>query len=118
MSKRRRAYRAGLLGEAACVWWLRLRGYRILARRYRAPVGEIDIVARRGRLLAMVEVKTRAAFAEALEAVGPRQRQRVERAAEAFLARHPDLADAEVRFDVMLVVPWRPPRHIMDAWRP
>ncbi len=119
---RRRAYRAGLWGETASVWWLRLRGYRVLARRWRAPVGEIDIVARRGRLLAMVEVKTRGAtegaMEDALAAVGTRQRRRVERAAEAFLARHPALARCDVRFDVMLIVPWRPPKHIMDAWRP
>ena len=105
---RRRAYRAGLWGETAAVWWLRLRGYRVLARRW--------------RLLAMVEVKTRGAtegsMEDALEAVGTRQRRRVERAAEAFLARHPALAQCDVRFDVMLIVPWRPPKHIMDAWRP
>ena len=115
---RQRAYRAGLWGESASVWWLRLRGYRVLARRWRVPVGEIDIVARRGRLLAMVEVKTRGATEDALEAVSARQRRRVERAAEAFLASHPALGQCDVRFDVMLVVPWRPPRHIMDAWRP
>jgi putative endonuclease len=113
---RQRAYRAGLWGESASVWWLRLRGYRVLARRWRSPVGEIDIVARRGRLLAMVEVKTRATAEEALEAVGMSQRRRVERAAEAFLARHPALGRCDVRFDVVLIVPWRPPKHIMDAW--
>ena len=115
--RRRRADRAGRLAEAACVWWLRLRGYRILARRFRVPVGEIDIVARRGRTLAMVEVKTRPSRRLAAEALTPRQRHRIGRAAAAYLALNPALAELGVRFDVMLVVPWRPPGHIMDAWR-
>ncbi len=117
MKRRARAYRAGRLAEVACVWWLRLHGYRILARRFRVPVGEIDIVARRRGTLAIVEVKARRDWRLAVEAMTPRQRRRVSRAAEAYLARNPGLGDLGVRFDVMLVVPWRPPRHIMDAWR-
>ena len=117
IARRRRAELAGRLAEAACVWWLRLHGYRILARRFRVPVGEIDIVARRGPTLAMVEVKARRERHVAAEALTPRQRDRVSRAASAYLAHNPGLAELAVRFDVMLVVPWRPPRHIMDAWR-
>lgn len=113
---RRRAYRRGRWSEALCRLILRLKGYRILARGYRVPVGEIDIVARRGRTLAMVEVKARDSAAEAAEALGPRQRQRIGRAAALFLARHPTLDGLAVRFDVMLVRPWRLPRHLAGAW--
>lgn len=113
-----RAWTFGRLAESLCAWHLRLRGYRILARRFRTPVGEIDIVARRGGILAVVEVKARADAALALESLRPRQRARIMRAAEAFIAARPALAGMDVRFDVMVVVPWRPPDHIQDAWRP
>ncbi|MCB2102941.1 MAG: YraN family protein [Rhodobacterales bacterium] len=110
----------GRRAEGLCVLALRLKGYRILARRLKTPAGEIDILARRGRVLAVVEVKTRAAAAAALEAVTPRQRQRLARAAEALTALRPDLfADGpDLRFDVMAVTPGRWPRHLADAWRP
>lgn len=72
----------------------------------------------RGEVVAFVEVKARDAEIDAMESVTPRQRQRIARAAEVFLAHHPDLADLECRFDVMLVTPGKPPRHIKDAWRP
>jgi putative endonuclease len=115
---RQHAYRAGLLAETAAVWWLRLKGYRILARRYRAPVGEIDLVVARGSILAAVEVKRRGSAAAAAEAVTPAQQQRIVRALEHFLARHPAFANQALRFDAVLVVPWRRPRHLEDAWRP
>ena len=117
MKRRQRAYRRGRRAEALAALLLRLKGYRVLARGFRTPVGELDIVARRGRVLAVVEVKRRATVAGALEAITPRQRRRIARATEAFLARRRELGDLTVRFDVMLVLPWRPPRHIMDAWR-
>ena len=114
---KRRAFRRGLLAETFCIWHLRLRGWRILARRYRVPSGEIDLVARRGRVLAAIEVKARADLGAAGEAVSPRQRRRVARALDHFLATRPDLAALDLRFDVMLVTPLRLPRHIADAWR-
>ena len=114
---RLRAYRFGLRAETICVWWLRARGYRILARRFDARVGEIDIIARRGALLAMVEVKARRGDpADAVPTM--RQRQRIARAAEAFMARSPGLAGCDIRFDLMVARPWRLPNHIEDAWRP
>jgi putative endonuclease len=116
--ERRRARRRGLRAETLCCWWLRLKGYRILARQFRTPVGELDIVARRGRLLAIVEVKARDDFAAAAYAITPRQQRRIVRATEAFLQRRPDLAKLQPRFDAMLVMPRRPPHHIMNAWRP
>lgn len=114
---RRRAWRLGRGAETICVWYLRARGYRILARGFRAPVGEIDIVARRGGVVAMIEVKARAELRTAAEAIGARQRRRIRRAAELFLARNPALAAYDVRYDAMLLVPWRLPVHLVDAWR-
>ena len=116
--RRRRAWRLGLTAEALCAWHLRLRGYRILARRFRTPVGEIDIVARRGGVLAVIEVKARRDRATAVEALGGAQRRRIVRAAEAFMAARPGCAGLAIRFDVMVVGGWAPPRHLTDAWRP
>ncbi len=118
MSRRRRAERAGRAAETACARLLRLKGYRVLARRYRSAVGEIDIVARRGALIAVIEVKARRDYAAAVEAVDSRQRGRIERAAAMFLAENAALASLAVRFDVMVVLPWRLPVHLEDAWRP
>jgi putative endonuclease len=113
-----RAYRFGLRAETACVWWLRARGYRVLARRFKTTVGEIDIIARRGSLLAMIEVKARRGGDISQAVPTARQRQRIARAAEAFLARSPRLAGCDIRFDLMVARPWRLPRHLRDAWRP
>ena len=100
-----------------CAGDLTLRGYRVMARRVQSPVGEIDIVARRGRTLAVIEVKARRDADTAAAAVSARQRDRITRAAGWLLARRPDLAGLTVRFDVMLVSPWRRPRHLRDAWQ-
>ena len=97
---------------------MRLKGYSILAIRHKTPVGEIDIVARRGSLIVFVEVKARADLRDAAEALGPRQRQRITRAALAYISRNPRLAELFMRFDVILVKPWAWPQHIADAWRP
>ena len=114
---RRAAERRGRGAEAMAAWLLRLKGYRILARDLRTPVGEVDLIARRGRVLALIEVKTRATRAEAAAAISPRQRQRIARAGEAFLARRPDLASLDLRFDALLLTPGRWPHHVVDAWR-
>ena len=113
---RRAAYQRGSRAEGACALWLRLQGYRILARRFRSPVGEVDLIARRGNLVAFVEVKSRPTLEQALQAVTPGQRRRVVRAAEAFLAANPWLAALDIRFDLMAVAPWRRPRHLAGAW--
>jgi len=115
--RRRRAYGFGRRAERLAAWWLRLKGYRILARDFRVPAGEIDLIARRGRILALVEVKARADLDHAWDALGARQKRRIERAGETFLQRRPDLAGLDLRFDVMLMAPRRRPRHIADAWR-
>jgi putative endonuclease len=116
-SRRHRAQRRGILAEALCRWHLRLRGWRIVAVDWRCPAGEIDILARRGGVLAVIEVKTRRDLASAAAAVLPRQRRRIARAASAFLLGRPDLAVLAPRFDVMLLAPRRLPRHLPDAWR-
>ncbi|MFO1190011.1 MAG: YraN family protein [Alphaproteobacteria bacterium] len=115
---RRRSYRLGHLAELASALTLTLKGYRILARRYRSPVGEIDLVCRRGNSLAFVEVKARDDRGHAAKAVSPKQQARIARAASHFLARHPHLESCNARFDVILVTPWRLPQHVADAWRP
>jgi putative endonuclease len=102
-------------GIAAC--WLRLKGYQILARRYRTPVGEIDLIARKRSMLAFVEVKMRGDIDSALHAITASQRQRIERTARLFLARRPELARLDARFDALLLAPWRLPRHLVDAWQ-
>jgi putative endonuclease len=115
--KRLAAWRRGRWSEALCRLALRLKGYRILARGWRCQQGEIDIVAKRGGTVAIVEVKARRTLDAAGSALSPRQRQRLEHAAATFVARHPALTGLPVRFDVMLVTPGRWPRHLVDAWR-
>ncbi|MEA2781719.1 MAG: putative endonuclease [Rhodospirillaceae bacterium] len=117
VERRRAAWRRGRRGEMAALVALVLRGYRILARDLRSPVGEIDIVARRGRAIVFIEVKARGSHRVAAEALLGRQRRRIARAAARFLAARPELAGTEARFDVILVAPWRWPRHLIDAWR-
>ncbi len=110
------AWRRGLRAETLCCWWLRLKGYRVLERRARTPVGEIDILARRGRVLAVIEVKQRKSHDEAGGAVGANQRRRLSRAARWILSSRPQFAALSLRYDAMLVAPWRLPRHLAGAW--
>lgn len=114
---KQRAWRLGRRSEWFCAWYLRLKGYRILARNLRFPVGELDIVARRGRMLIFIEVKARAGAADP-NAITSRQRHRIQRAADAFLSRNPRLAGLDCRFDALLLARGRMPVHIADAWRP
>lgn len=115
---RRRAEARGRRAETLAAWWLMAKGYRILDRRYRSPLGELDLVARRGGVLAFVEVKQRAHPDAALIAVGPKQQQRLIRAAAAYRARHHGLAELQPRFDLMVITPGRWPDHMRGAWRP
>ena len=114
---RQRAHRLGHAAEWRAVWRLRLAGYTILARRYKTRLGEIDIVARRGNVLAFVEVKARRQMTTAAEALRQRQFGLVSRAASLFLAQHPRYAVCAVRFDAVLVGGFWP-RHLPDVWRP
>lgn len=113
---RQRAHRLGHAAEWRAVWRLRLAGYSILARRYKTKLGEIDIVARRGDVLAFVEVKARPELETATFALRANQFGRVARAASVFLTHHPRYASHSLRFDAVLVVGlW--PRHLPDVWR-
>ncbi len=107
---------AGRRGEVVAALWLMAKGYQILGFRMRTPHAEIDLLARKGRVLAVVEVKLRGTIETALEAVTRRQRERLRRAGAAFAARRPDLADAAVRLDLVALAPGRWPCHIPDAW--
>jgi putative endonuclease len=110
------AFQTGLSAESRAAAYLLAKGYRILARRFRTPYGEIDIVARRRSLLAFIEVKARANLDAAAYAVTPRQQARIVAAAQAWLMAHPEHAEFEVRFDAMLIAPRRFPRHLMAAF--
>ena len=110
------AHRFGLSAETIASMLLIGKGYRILARRWRSPVGEIDIVARNRATLIFVEVKARDQLDAAAEAVLPRQRRRIADAAATWLVRRPDLAEMAMRFDVVLVAPGRLPRHVVSAF--
>jgi len=118
---RQAAQRRGKTAERVAALWLGLKGYGILAKGLKSGrgsgAGEVDLVARRGELVAFVEVKRRATLDQAIESLTPFQRQRIQRAAAAFLARRPELAGCGVRFDMVLIAPWRLPRHVPDAWR-
>ncbi|MGY8990352.1 MAG: YraN family protein [Rhodospirillales bacterium] len=116
-NNRQKAWLYGQAAEAICTLSLRLRGYRILARRFKTPLGEIDIIARRRIRIAFIEVKARQDLEQAAHSIGEQQQKRIARAAELFMQRHAALAQCHLRFDAMLIAPWRIPRHIRDAWR-
>jgi putative endonuclease len=110
------AFRTGLSAESRAAAFLMAKGYRILAKRFRTPDGEIDLVARRRNLVAFVEVKARATLDDAAYAVTPRQQARIIDAAQAWLMAHPEHANFELRFDAMLIAPRHLPRHLLAAF--
>ena len=111
-----RAHKAGKRAELVAALWLMAKGYRILALRLRSPLGEIDILAQRGRALAAVEVKTRPTLDDCLAAVEPEQRMRLRRALAQFAARRRRASELTLRLDLIALAPGRLPRHIPDAW--
>ena len=106
----------GRRAELIALLSLMLRGYRPVARNLKTPVGEIDLVMRRGQMLAVIEVKTRGSYADAAEAILPQQQARIRRATEWLLASRPDLAQLTTRFDAVLVLPGRWPKHLEGAY--
>jgi putative endonuclease len=110
------AFRLGLSAESRAALLLMAKAYRIVARRWKTPFGEIDIVARRRNELVFVEVKARENFDDAAEAVTERSKQRIVSAAELWLAHRPADGQCAIRFDVILVVPGKLPRHIVNAF--
>jgi putative endonuclease len=111
--KRRRAERGGRRAERLAAWWLRLKGWQILGMRVRTPVGEVDLIARRGRILAFIEVKARATEAEAGMALDDYRLRRVVAAAEALIPRYARDGD-DVRVDALFITPWKLPRHLTN----
>jgi len=114
--ERQAAFRAGISAESRAAAFLIAKGFRILARRWQSPLGEIDIVARRRQLLVFAEVKARANLDEAAESVNVRQRRRIAAAAEIWLGDNPDDSIRDIRFDAILVAPGKIPRHIPAAF--
>lgn len=115
--KRQRAEKEGRAGEGRAALWLQVKGWRILDRRRKTPLGEIDLVAKRGNVVAFVEVKWRATAAELDLAIDERRLARVAAAAEAVA--HEYAQDGEdIRIDVLLLAPNVFPRHIVNAWQP
>jgi len=110
------AFRTGLSAESRAAAFLIAKGYRILAKRFRTPHGEIDLVAKKRNLLAFIEVKARASLDEAAYAVTPRQQSRIIDAAQGWLVAHPEHAEFELRFDAILIAPRHLPRHLLAAF--
>lgn len=117
-NSKQNVYRYGVWAEIIAAWFLRLKGYRVLARRYKTPVGEIDLVAKRGRSIAFIEVKARQKIDDALAAVTPSMQSRIIRAAQYFMSRHTNYGDMALRFDLMAMAPPFYIRHLDNAWRP
>jgi len=115
---RRRAYRWGLSAEFRAAWFLRLKGYRILARRFKVARGEIDLIALKRGTLVFVEVKARTLERDALEAVGPRTRSRLQAAADGWGQKYVYYQSFPWRYDIIAIVPGRWPLHVIDAFRP
>jgi len=117
VTDRAAAERRGRRAERLAAAYLTMKGYRVLERRVRTPVGEIDLIAEKGRTLVFVEIKQRSGGSGSAEAVTPRQRHRITRAALAYLGRNPGRAEQDVRFDIILIDGLRP-HHLAAAWRP
>ncbi len=113
---RQKAEQAGRWAELAALWALRLKGYRLLAHRFKSPLGEIDLIMRKGRVTAFIEVKARATRDAAIESVTPHQSRRIVAAAGLWMARDPVAAAQACRFDIVAVTPYHWPHHIENAF--
>ena len=114
--ERQVAFTLGLSAESRALAFLIAKGFRVLARRWKSPLGEIDIVARRRHLLIFVEVKARDNFDEATESVNARRQRRIATAVEIWFATPPDDSARDIHFDAVLVAPGKLPRHIPAAF--
>lgn len=111
------ARRSGRRAEVVAVAWLMAKGYRIVGFRLKTPQAEIDVLAKRGDVLAVVEVKSRTSLEVALDTVTFDQRDRLRRAGAQLAANRPGLSRCAVRLDLMALAPGKLPRHIPDAWK-
>jgi putative endonuclease len=112
---RQHAEKQGRTGETIAAWWLRLHGWRIVGERIKTRVGEVDLIAKRGRTLAFVEVKMRTTEAGLALAIDEPRLKRVAAAANMLTARYGSDADV-IRIDVLLIRPWRQPVHMKNVW--
>jgi putative endonuclease len=110
------SYQKGLRAETFAKLWFRCKGYRILAERYKTPSGEIDLIAKKSRVLVFVEVKLRKTKQAAAEAIHSKNRSRVTTAAALYLQCHPEYSKLEMRFDALVLSPAAWPQHICNAW--
>ena len=113
---KRQAERRGRLAEIAALWALRLKGYRLLARRYKCPVGEIDLVMRRGGVTAFIEVKQRKTVEASLDSVTAHQARRIAAAARSWMGKDQIAARQFCRFDIVAISPYHWPHHIENAF--
>lgn len=114
--RRRRAERRGRIAEYMAAMLLRLKGYRIVAMRYRTKVGEVDLIVRKGDLAVFVEVKARIGPSEAIDAVGFTAQRRIRAASDVWLSGRKDAGRLSQRYDVVAVIPGRLPRHFQDVF--
>ncbi len=114
--KRKQAERLGKRAEWRAVLALLCKGYRIIGMRYKTKLGEIDLIARKGDLIIMVEVKARKTVREAVDAVSLSARRRINDAADLWLGKQRNAHKLSIRFDIIAVVPWRWPTHFKDAF--
>ncbi len=117
MSRDKR-HRTGWLAETKAVWFLRLKGWRILHRRYRSPYGEVDVIAKRGRRVIFVEIKARATAEQALNALTEHQWRRIEASAEHFMGHEKRLTHCAWQFDAICITPKTWPKHFPAIWHP
>ncbi len=116
-AKRRRAYRRGLFAEFIALQLLRIKGYRLICKRYKKPVGEIDLVTKKNGVLVAVEVKMRKDEAAALHSIGPIQQRRIRNACSLFVSENPQYSDYDIRFDLVVVTGLlHRPSHLENAW--
>ena len=109
-------YQKGLWAEALAKLFLRLKGYRILAERFKTPQGEIDLIVKKGQRLSFVEVKWRGTMIAAVESIHTKNQSRVRSAAALYLQQHPEYTDLETGFDALVMAPGVWPQHIRNAW--
>ncbi len=114
--KKPTAHKKGLKAEFMAKIYFTLKGYRVVAERYKTPQGEIDLVLKRGQRIVFVEVKLRKTVDAAAEAIHAKNQERVTRAAELYLQQHPEYTDFELRFDALVLAEGVLPRHIINAW--
>lgn len=115
--RRAEAEQQGRRAEWLAAWWLRLQGWRILAQRVKLKAGEVDLIARKGRTVAFIEVKWRKSAGELGASIDAHRLRRVARAAEILAGKYAGPGD-DVRIDVILMAPRKWPRRIANAWQP